>query len=95
MKKIRKGTKVKKIFDNKILKLKNYIMFEDRWISENDKILYNVNNEKFLVLEFQEVTENVLILDTMPYESEWREQKFSCVKLDKDVNVGDVFYTYI
>jgi len=89
MEKGRKGTKVKK-------KLKDYIMFEDNWISENDKTLYNEEGVSFSVLDFQEVEENTLVMpDIMPYHNGWVFRKFSCVKLDKNVNVGDVFYTYI
>jgi hypothetical protein len=97
MENIRKGSKVKKILDGVTsrLKLKDYIMFEDNWIGKNDKILYNEKGVSFSVLDFEEIKENTLILDTMPYESGWRELKFSCVKLDKSVNVGEVFYTYI
>ena len=97
MENIRKGNKVKKILDGitSYLKLKGYVMFEDNWITENDKTLYNKDGVSFSVLDFEEVKENTLILDTMPYDSGCRELKFSCVKLDKNVNVGDVFYTYI
>lgn len=94
---IRKGTKVKEIFDDKTpyLKLKGYIQFEDNWITENDKILYNEKGVSFSVLSFKKIKRNTLMLNTMPYGSGWRELEFSCVKLDKPVNVGDVFYTYI
>lgn len=93
----KKGTKVKKILDGVTskLKLKDYIMFDDNWITENDKTLYNEKGDSFSVLDFEDIKENTLILDTMPYESVWRELKFSCVRLDKDINVGDIFYTYI
>lgn len=94
MKNITKGNKVKKILDGVTSKskLKGYVMFEDNWISENDKILYNKNGDVFSILDFQEIIQNILIIDTMPYESGYRELKFSCVKLDKIVNVGDVLY---
>ena len=97
MKNIRKGTKVKKILDGvtSYLKLKGYVMFEDNWIIENDKTLYDKEGNSFSVLEYEEIKENTLILDALPYKSGWCELKFSCVKLDKDVNIGDVFYTYI
>lgn len=98
MKKIRKCNKVKKICDGvtTYLKLKDYIMFEDNWITENDKMLYNEDGVSFSVLDFQEVEENTLVMpEIMPYFDGWAFRKFSCVKLDKKVNVGDVFYTYI
>jgi hypothetical protein len=96
MENIRKGNKVKKICDGltTYLKLKDYVMFEDNWITENDKILYNEKNESFSVLDFQEVEENILVMpEIMPLHSGWAFRKFSYVKLDKNVNVGDVFYT--
>lgn len=98
MENIRKGNKVKKILDGitSYLKLKGYIMFEDRWICEHDKILYNENNESFSVLDFQEIEVNTLVMpEIVPHFNGWSMRKFSCVKLDKIVNVGDVFYTYI
>jgi len=76
------------------MKLKGYVQFEDNWISEIDKILYNEEGISFSVLDFEEIKENTLILEAMPYKNVWSELKFSCVKLYKVVNVGDVFYTY-
>lgn len=94
---MRKGTKVKKILDGVTSHqiLKGYVMFEDYWITENNKTLYDKDGVSFSVLDFEEAKENTLILDTMPYENGWHELKFSCVKLNKEVKVGDVFYTYI
>ncbi|MFW6226300.1 MAG: hypothetical protein ACOC3V_05025 [bacterium] len=68
MEKIRKGTKVKKILDGitSFLDLKNYIVFEDSWISEYDKILYNEKGEPFLVLDFKEIHENVIVMSYLP-----------------------------
>lgn len=31
----------------------------------------------------------------MPYGNGWMIRKFSCVKLDKVVNVGDILYAHI
>lgn len=95
MENIRKGNKVKKICDGvtTYLKLKDYVMFEDNWITENDKILYNKDGVFFSVLDFQEVGENTLVMpETMPYLDGWSFRKFSCVKLDKNVNMCDIFY---
>lgn len=77
---MKKGTKVKKI-------LNNYVIFEDRWISENDKVLFNQKGDTFIVLDFKEVKEKTLIIENV-----YKEQIFSSVKLDKNVNVGDIFY---
>lgn len=36
-----KGTKVKKIFGEENPKLKGYVVFEDNWITEFDKVLHH------------------------------------------------------
>ncbi|MFW6220031.1 MAG: hypothetical protein ACOC33_04250 [bacterium] len=95
MKSVKKGNRVKKICDGITTnhKLKGFVMFEDNWITENNKILYNKDGELFSVLDFQCVEENTLIMpEIMPYLNGWAFRKFSCVKLDKEVNVGDVLY---
>ena len=87
---------VKKICDGVTtsIELKDYIMFEDRWVGKDDKILYDENGNSFLVLDFQVIEENTLAFpEVMPYLSGWMMQRFSCVKLDKKVNVGDFLYT--
>lgn len=98
MESYRKGNKVTKICDGitTYQKLKNYVMFEDNYISEHDEILYNKDGEPFSILDFEEVEENTLVMpEIMPYLDGWRLRKFSCVKLDKEVNVGDVLYIII
>lgn len=68
-------------------------MFEDNWLTEKNKTLCNKDGEMFLVLDFQVVEENTLVMpEIMPYLDGWLFRKFSCVKLDKNVNVRDVFY---
>jgi len=96
MENIRKETKVKKILDGKteILKLKGYVMLEDTWIHEENKTLYNQKGDKFLVLGFRilekEKLPNIHIRNQKPII-----EKFSCVLLDKPINIGDVLYTYL
>ena len=77
----RKGNKIIKILDD------STIMFEDNWITEDDKILYNKYDESFTVLAFTEYLKN--------RDIGIGKQKHSCIKLNKSVNVGDVFYTYL
>lgn len=94
----RKPNGVKKILDGVTseLKLKDYIMFDDNWISENDKVLYNKKGESFSVIDFIEIETEVPfsppIPAFLPVKKTYRK-KFSCVKLDKGVNIGDIFYT--
>lgn len=92
-----KGNKVKKLCDGVTTyqRLKNYVMFDDNWISEYDKVLYDKNGVAFSVLDFQEIEENTLVIpDIMPYGNGWMIRKFSCVKLDKNVNIGDILYAH-
>lgn len=92
MEDIRKGTKIRKILDD------NYIMFEDNWFNEHDKILFNQNDEEFLVLDFMEIEEELPILPLIPVMPipvrRTYTQTFSCVKLNKNVNINDIFYHY-
>ena len=92
-----KGNRVKKIFDDRNPKLKNYVMFEDFWITENNKVLYNQQNEEFLIIDFIEVEEEIPILPHIPISipvNKTYRQKFSCLRLNKNVKVGDVLYTH-
>jgi len=89
----KKGTKIKGVLDEKsgFLKLNGFIVLEDTWIGKDDKFLYNQNNEKFEILGFyileQEKLPNPLIRYLKP-----RKEKFSCVLLDKKINIGDILY---
>jgi len=68
-------------------------MFEDNWISECDEILYDKDGNSFPVLGFQETEETVLLMpEIMPHFNGWKLRKFSCVKLDKNVKIGEIFY---
>lgn len=69
----RKGTKIIKIFGDENIKLKNYVVFEDRWISKHDKFLLDENNNKYIVLDYK------IIRDYSVYGV----RKYSCVKLNK------------
>lgn len=92
-----KGNEVIKICDGieTLLDLKGYIVFDDNWISEYDTVLYNDKDELFNVLDFKEITEEVpfypLINPSIPIRRTYNK-KFSCVKLDKNVNIGDILY---
>ncbi len=70
----RKGTKVKRI-------LNDYIMFEDNWINENDKTLYNNDDESFSVLDFKEIKENTHIMNTLPLESYYAKPLLAVVRI--------------
>jgi len=95
-----KGTKVNKIGDGvkTLLKVKGYAILEDRWVSENDKFLFDQNGNTYTVLDFTEIEEYINYIPKviepgfiLPI-SNWQLTKLSCVKLDKEVNVGDILY---
>lgn len=89
----RRGIKIKYISDGKYLKLKDYVVFENNWITKHDTILFNQDNEEFIVLDFQEIEENTLTSTTLlPFINGRVKQKLSCVKLNKNVEKNDIFY---
>jgi hypothetical protein len=95
----RKQCIVKEICDgvHTAYELKGYAMFDDRWIGEYDKLLYNDKGETFAVLDVKVIEVNTLIGETSAYCNLWVNWKHSCVKFDKNIkiNVGDVFYTHL
>lgn len=66
---LKKGTKVKKIFDEENPELRGYAVFEDNWITEFDEVLINKGGDMFLVLDFQEVIEKVLTVYISPFNT--------------------------
>jgi len=84
-----KGTKVIRIMDDNYLILNNYVVLEDRWIGETDKILYNQNNKEFHVLGFYVLTEEEKV---SPYIDLKIKNNYSCVLLDKKITIGDILY---
>lgn len=91
-----KGTKVRDICDGITthLNLKGYVILEDTWITEYNKIIYNEKREPISVLDYKEIELNTLVNPTiLPHLNGWKIIKFSCLKLDKIVNVGDILYT--
>ena len=90
----KKGCRVKKIFGEENILLQNYVIFDDNWISEYDTVLLNENGDRFSILDYKELKENILVIDTLPYNTGLIERNVSCIKLDKKVNVGDVFYLH-
>jgi hypothetical protein len=93
---IRKGAKVIKVIkDSKehSLNIEGYVMLDDSWVDEYVKVLYK-EGVIYNILWFQEILVHELIITpSTPYMNCWGYRKVSCVKLDKDVKVGDIFYT--
>lgn len=66
----------------------DWFILEDNWISENDKILYDINNDSYDILDYYELTgmKKSGIRHVMC--------RVACVKLNKKVNIGDILYVY-
>ena len=90
---ITKGTKVLEILNGKTeyLKLDGFALLEDTWITEFDEKLYNQYGVEYSVLEHyvleREAKPNPYIRSQKPIIN-----KFTCVLLNKTINVGDVLY---
>ena len=72
-----------------------YVIFRDNFITENDKFLYTIYNEEFKISHFKEKKESVCILDSLPFESSWKEIIVSCVKFENIYcrpKISDIFY---
>jgi len=81
---IRKYNKINRIGDEHIYSLKDFVIFEDRWIIEGDKILVDDNGEEYNVLEYKVIKEDVLVCpEVMPYLNGWRKVTRTAIKLDK------------
>lgn len=91
---MKRGTKINRIGVGvtSYLKVKDYAILEDNWITEHDKVLVDQNGNQYNVLDFIEIKENTLVMDTLPYYSGWVELKKSYVKLDKKINKNDILY---
>lgn len=82
--------------------VKGYAIFEDSWINESDKILYDGHNNPYPVLDFQTIERPVYsFIGNVPMGSlalgidPWKIRKFSAIKFAEEVKVGDIFYTDI
>lgn len=64
----------------------DWVIFEDNWISEYDKILYDINNDRYDVLDYYE------LIDKKKVGFRYINCRFSCLKLNKKVNIGEIFY---
>jgi hypothetical protein len=88
-----KGTKVLEILNGKteLQKLDGFALLKDTWITEFDKKLYNQDGVEYSVLEHyvleREAKPNPHVIRQKPIIN-----KFSCVLLDKPIEVGDVLY---
>lgn len=65
----------------------DWIIFEDNWISENDKVLYDIYNNKYNILEFCEliIEHNYMWFKTI-------KKTVACVRINKKVDIGEIFY---
>ena len=94
----RKANTIKEIGDGitSPLKMEGYAIFGDNWINADDEILFDKDLKEYLIIDFMELERNVCIFmqSYIPYGvNPWQIRKFSAVKLDKTVEIGDIFYT--
>lgn len=92
----RKASKVIEIYDDlsPYVSLRGYIRLDDNWVTKYDKVLYNIDNEPYKVLDFAEIQLNTLINpEIAPHFSGHKNCKFSCVKLDQPITIDTLLYT--
>ena len=94
-----KGNKIIYIGDGvkSLLRIKDFYVFDDNWITKYNKQLCDDNDNVYNVISFEEIEDYICdeykLTDQSHYPiNTWRWVKRSCVKLDKEVNVGDVLY---
>ena len=92
-----KGNKIIYIGDGvkSLLRIKDFYVFDDNWITKYNKQLCDANDNVYNVISFEEIEDHVCtdsIINGQYPINNWRWVKRSCVKLDKEVNVGDVLY---
>ena len=88
-----------------LVKIEGYCIFDDNWITDSRKRLVNENGEIFNILDCQVISKfkpaNSDLVGYLAFSdsetiksilSVEREEKFTCLKLDKPARVGDVFY---
>ena len=61
-------------------------------VSNSEEIISGEDDER--IIDFIEIRENTLIIDTIPYASGWMEINKSCVKLDRKINKNDILYVH-
>ena len=96
---MKRGNKIIYIGDGKtsLFKIKDFYVFEDSWITEHDKTLLDDNSIEYNVLEYAETRDYVCdrlssILDIGYPCSSWKWVNRSCVKLDKEVKIGQILF---
>lgn len=84
-----KLNRLKNIKLNLVVDINNgYIIFEDNWISIFDEFLFDTSNKKYPIIAFKEINAKVIVGNqTMG--------KQSCVKIDRNVIIGELFSTYL
>lgn len=88
-----KGTKVIEKSDGVTCyrDLKDYYVMEDYWITEHNKVLYDSSSNEFKVLDFKEIEKDKYYGDGVV--GFYNPEKHSCIKLDRDVVIGEILYT--
>jgi len=85
MKKIRRYCFIDRIGDPHIIRLKDFVIFKDAYLTEYDRFLIDENTgEQYEALFYTTFEENVLENpDLMPWVNGWRMKKKTAIKFDK------------
>ena len=94
-----KGNKIIYIDDGRTssLRIKSYYVFEDSWISEYDKVLCDNDGIQYNVLDYYMTRDYVCDrlsskLDVGYPISNWKWVNRSCLKLDMEIEIGNILY---
>ena len=75
-------------------KIDGHYIFDDAFVTEYDKVLYDSEGNEYNVLNFEQIEDHVLLYPRITERvNGWRHVKRSCVKLDRKPKIGDLLYT--
>ena len=76
---------INRIGDKHIIKVKDFVIFEDAYLTEYDTILVDENTGiEYNALYYTTIEESVLETpNSMPYVNGWRMRKRTAIKFDK------------
>lgn len=79
------------VVENLTNELENFIKFDNDFITDFNKLLCDKNGSLYNVLSYTTIEEDVPIIDTIGIKFFFKK-KHTCLKLDKEINVGEMLY---
>lgn len=90
---ITKGNEVVEILGGyRYPELEGYVVFNDAWINEDDKVLYDCEENVYNILGYNTIEKEFYEGNTI-YTLRMFTKTCSCIKTDRGVSVGDILYT--